>query len=154
MVAGYDRYFQIAHCLRDEDLRADRQPEFTQLDLEMSFVDRDDVFEVVEGLTADVFQKCLGVEIKLPLPRLNYADAMRRYGSDKPDLRFGLELVDVSDLAARTEFKDFRDALSGGGQVVALNARGAAEEKLKLTRKVLDDIVGKFLKGPKSVGSY
>src|SRR5262249_42231224 len=107
MVAGYDKYFQIARCLRDEDLRADRQPEFTQLDLEMSFIDRDDIFRVVEGLMAEIFGRCLGVTIPLPLPRLKYADVMLRYGSDKPDLRYGLEIVDVSDLASQTEFKVF-----------------------------------------------
>jgi aspartyl-tRNA synthetase len=105
MVAGYDKYFQIARCLRDEDLRADRQPEFTQLDLEMSFVEMDDIFQVIEGLTAEIFGRCLGVTIPLPLPRLHYPEAMLRYGTDKPDLRYGLEIADVSDLAARTEFK-------------------------------------------------
>src|SRR5205807_3505151 len=96
MVAGYDKYFQIAHCLRDEDLRADRQPEFTQLDLEMSFVEMDDIFAVIEGLTAEVFGRCLGLTIPLPLPRLRYPDAMLRYGTEQPDLRYGLEIVDVS----------------------------------------------------------
>lgn len=154
MVAGYDKYFQIARCLRDEDLRADRQPEFTQLDLEMSFVEMDDVFAVMEGLLGDIFRRCLNINIQLPVPRLKYADVMQKYGSDKPDLRYGLELVDISDLAERTEFKDFRDALSAGGKVVALNAKGAAAEKFKLTRKVLDDTVAKFVKGDKTLGSY
>src|SRR5438876_7551950 len=114
MVAGFDKYYQIAHCLRDEDLRADRQPEFTQLDLEMSFVEMDDIFAVIEGLTAEVFQKCLGVTIALPLPRLKYEDAMLHYGSDKPDLRYGLEIVEVGDLAAETEFRVFAETLAGG----------------------------------------
>jgi aspartyl-tRNA synthetase len=127
MVAGYDRYFQIAHCMRDEDLRADRQPEFTQLDLEMSFAEVDDIFAVIEGLIAEVFRRCLGVEIPLPVPRLRYEDVMLRYGSDKPDLRFGLEIADVGDLAGRSEFKVFRDVLAAGGVVRALNARGAAD---------------------------
>jgi aspartyl-tRNA synthetase len=126
MVAGYDKYFQIAHCMRDEDLRADRQPEFTQLDLEMAFVEADDVLRVTEGLIADVFGKCLGVEVPLPLPRLAYAEAMARFGSDKPDLRYGLEVVDVGDLAAQTEFRVFRDVLAEGGTVRALNAKGMA----------------------------
>jgi aspartyl-tRNA synthetase len=126
MVSGYDRYYQIARCLRDEDLRADRQPEFTQLDLEMSFVEQNDILELIERLTAEVFRRCLGVEVKLPLPRLTYADAMLRYGSDKPDLRYGLEIVDVGDLAARTEFKVFRDVLTAGGRVRAINAKGGA----------------------------
>jgi aspartyl-tRNA synthetase len=126
MVAGYDKYFQIAHCLRDEDLRADRQPEFTQLDVEMSFVEQDDVLAVTEGLTAEVFRKCLGFEVSLPLPRLAYAEAMLRYGSDKPDLRYGLEIVDIGDLAAQTEFRVFREVLAAGGRVRAINAKGAA----------------------------
>src|SRR5262249_3035075 len=126
MVAGYDKYFQIARCLRDEDLRADRQPEFTQLDLEMSFVEQDDILRVIEGLIADVFQKCIGVEVPLPLPRMKYQEAMLRYGTDKPDLRYGLEIVDIGDLAAQTEFTVFRDVLAAGGQVRGLNAKGAA----------------------------
>lgn len=128
MVGGYDKYFQIARCLRDEDLRADRQPEFTQLDLEMSFVEMDDIFGVIERLAADLFQQCAGVAIKQPLPRLQYADVMRRYGSDKPDLRFGLEIVDVTDIARRSEFKVFIDAAARGHVVRALNAKGAADK--------------------------
>ncbi len=137
MVAGYDKYYQIAHCLRDEDLRADRQPEFMQLDLEMSFVERDDIFRVIEGLTAEVFGQCLGVTIPLPLPRYQYADVMLRYGSDKPDLRYGLEIVDLGDLAVQTEFQVFRGAVASGGKVRALNAKGAAE---KFSRRGLDEL--------------
>jgi aspartyl-tRNA synthetase len=137
MVAGYDKYFQIARCLRDEDLRADRQPEFTQLDLEMSFVEMDDVFNVIEGLTEAVFRQCVGVSIPLPLPRLTYNEVMLRYGSDKPDLRYGLEIQEVSDLAAQTEFSVFRGALEAGGTVRALNARAAAD---KFSRKGLDEL--------------
>jgi aspartyl-tRNA synthetase len=137
MVAGYDKYFQIARCLRDEDLRADRQPEFTQLDLEMSFVEMDDVFRVIEGLTAAVFKQCIGVDIPLPLPRLKYADVLLRFGSDKPDLRYALEIVDVGDLAPQTEFQVFRGTVEAGGKVRALNAKGAAE---KYSRKGLDEL--------------
>ncbi len=137
MVAGYDKYFQIARCLRDEDLRADRQPEFTQLDLEMSFVEMDDIFRVIEGLTAAVFKQCIGVDIALPLPRLKYADAMLRFGSDKPDLRYGLEIVDISDLAAQTEFQVFKTAVETGGKVRAINVKGMLE---KFSRKQLDDL--------------
>jgi aspartyl-tRNA synthetase len=137
MVAGYDKYFQIARCLRDEDQRADRQPEFTQLDVEMSFVEMDGVFAVVEGLTAAIFKQCLDVTIPLPLPRLKYADAMLRYGSDKPDLRYGLEIVEVSDLAGETEFQVFKGAVASGGKVRGLNAKGAAD---KLSRKGLDEL--------------
>jgi aspartyl-tRNA synthetase len=137
MVAGYDKYFQIPHCLRDEDLRADRQPEFTQLDLEMSFVEMDDVFAVIEGLIAEVFQRCIGVTIPTPLPRLKYADVMLKYGSDKPDLRYGLEIVELSDIAGETQFKVFQSAVASGGKVRALNAKGAVD---KYTRKMLDDL--------------
>src|SRR5262245_55868285 len=137
MVAGFDKYFQIARCLRDEDLRADRQPEFTQLDLEMSFVDMDDVFAVVEGLTADVFQKCVGVTIPLPLPRLRYADVMLKYGTDKPDLRYGLEISDIGDLAAQSEFQVFKSTLEAGGKVRGLCVPAAAD---KFSRKGLDEL--------------
>jgi aspartyl-tRNA synthetase len=128
MIAGYDKYFQIARCLRDEDLRADRQPEFTQLDLEMSFVEQDDVLAVIEGLTAQVFQKCLGIAIPTPLPRLKYVDAMAKYGSDKPDLRFGMEIVDVTDLANESDATFLKEAVAAGGVVRAINAKGAADK--------------------------
>jgi aspartyl-tRNA synthetase len=138
MVGGYDKYFQIARCLRDEDLRADRQPEFTQLDLEMSFVEIDDVLAVIEGLLAEIFHKCIGQTISLPLPRLSYAEAMRKYGSDKPDLRIvGMEIIDISEWAGSTEFRVFKEVVAGGGKVRALNMKGAAQ---KFTRKQLDDL--------------
>ncbi len=137
MVAGYDKYYQIAHCLRDEDLRANRQPEFTQLDLEMSFVEMDDVFSVIEGMTAAIFKELVGVTIPLPLPRLKYADAMLRYGSDKPDLRFSLEIVELTDWAGETEFKVFKGALEKGGKVRGLCVNAAAE---KFSRKGLDQL--------------
>ena len=126
MISGYDKYFQIARCLRDEDLRADRQPEFTQLDVEMAFVERDDILGLMEGLAVEVFRTCLGVELPVPFPRMTYAEVMARYGSDKPDLRFGLEIVEVSDLAAESEFGVFKDAVAAGGVVRAINATGAA----------------------------
>jgi aspartyl-tRNA synthetase len=126
MISGYDKYFQIARCLRDEDLRADRQPEFTQLDLEMSFADMENVFAVLEGLIAEVFRRCLGVTVPLPVPRLRYADAMLRYGSDKPDLRYGLEIVDVTAVAKRSSFRVFVDAAERGDVVRGLNSKGAA----------------------------
>ncbi len=128
MVAGFDKYFQIARCLRDEDLRADRQPEFTQLDVEMSFVEQDDVLTVMEGLAAEIFRTCLGIELALPLPRIGYAEAMAKYGSDKPDLRYGLEIVDVTDLAVRSDFGVFKNAVAAGGRVRAINAAGAADK--------------------------
>jgi len=148
MVAGYDRYFQIARCLRDEDQRADRQPEFTQLDMEMSFVELDDVFAIVERLMAEVFRQCAGVEIALPIQRIPYADAMLRYGSDKPDLRFGLEIVDVGDIAPRTEFGVFKGALEAGGKVRGINAKGAGA---KLSRREIDGLT-EFVKQYKAKG--
>jgi len=126
MVAGYDKYFQIARCLRDEDLRADRQPEFTQLDVEMSFVEMDDIFRMVEGLMSAIFKRVLGLQIALPLPRLKYQDVMLKFGSDKPDLRYGLEIVDAGDLAGQSDFKVFKDVLAAGGVVRGINAKGGA----------------------------
>src|SRR5262249_18737564 len=137
MVGGYDKYFQIARCLRDEDLRADRQPEFTQLDLEMSFVETNDVLKLIEGLLAEVFETCVGVTIPLPLPRLSYADAMLKYGSDKPDLRFGMEIVDLTDLTPGSEFRPFVETAASGGRVRGLNAKGAAGT---FSRKGLDEL--------------
>ncbi len=128
MVSGYDKYFQIAKCLRDEDLRADRQPEFTQLDLEMSFVEREDVLNVMETLAAEIVQQVHGVTVPVPFPRLSYADAIAKYGSDKPDLRFGLEIVDVTDIAGASEAKFLLDAIAKGGIVRAINAKGAADK--------------------------
>jgi aspartyl-tRNA synthetase len=128
MISGYDKYFQIARCLRDEDLRADRQPEFTQLDLEMSFVEREDILQVMEELSAAIIERCLGLKIATPFPRLPYAEAMLRYGSDKPDLRFGMELIDVTEIAGQSEFGVFKNAIAAGGVVRGLNAVGAAEK--------------------------
>lgn len=126
MVAGFDRYYQIAHCLRDEDLRADRQPEFTQLDIEMSFVDQDDILKMIEELAVVVFRACLGIELPTPFPRLGYDEAMLRYGSDKPDLRYGLEIVDVTEWAGNSGFKVFQEAVASGQVVRAINAKQAA----------------------------
>ncbi len=137
MVSGFDRYFQIAKCFRDEDLRADRQPEFTQIDLEMSFVNVDDVLTINEGFIKKVFKEALGVELETPFLRMPYAEAMERFGSDKPDIRFGMELVNVSDLAANCGFKVFTDAVAGGGSVRAINAKGCA----KFSRKEIDALV-------------
>jgi aspartyl-tRNA synthetase len=154
MIAGYDKYFQIARCLRDEDQRADRQPEFTQLDLEMSYVEMDDVLGLVEGLVAEVFARCLGITIPLPLPRLKYAEAMQRYGSDKPDLRYGLEIVNVSDLVMRTEFQDFRQAVASGGGVYALNVKGGGLPDKGLSRKLLDTLADNFRKASGATLGY
>ncbi|GIX46807.1 MAG: aspartate--tRNA(Asp/Asn) ligase [Candidatus Tectimicrobiota bacterium] len=137
MIAGFDRYFQLARCFRDEDLRADRQPEFTQIDLEMAFVEREEVFAVVEGLMQALFAALLGVELSLPFPRLTYQEALARYGVDKPDCRFAMELCDVSDLAATSTFRVFTQALAAGGQVKALAVPGGA----RLSRKELEDLV-------------
>src|SRR5207244_3008909 len=120
MVAGYDRYFQIARCLRDEDLRADRQPEFTQIDVEMSFVTPEMVYEIIEGLMTEVVQAVAGKEIPRPFPRLTYAEAMLKYGVDKPDLRFGLPLADIGELAKGSGFRIFEEAVARGGIVKCL----------------------------------
>ena len=137
MLSGFDRYMQIARCFRDEDLRADRQPEFTQIDFEMSFVDQEDVMAIGEGFIREAYGKLLGVDVPLPLPRLTWDEAMRRFGSDKPDMRFGLELVDVSGALQNTEFKVFSGALAEGGSVRGICLKGEAE---KLSRKEIDKL--------------
>jgi len=136
MVAGFERYYQIVKCFRDEDLRADRQPEFTQIDLEMSFVEEDDVMSLMEELLAGVFKTVKGVELSRPFPRLSYHDVMDRYGSDKPDTRFGLELKDISDIAKASDFKVFLQAVEQGGKVKGFAAPGMAG----LSRKDVDDL--------------
>ena len=137
MLAGFDRYMQIARCFRDEDLRADRQPEFTQIDIEMSFVDETDVQTVNEGLMKDIFKDIMGMELELPLRRITYKEAMERFGSDKPDTRFGLELQNLSDVLKSTEFAVFKGALEAGGSVRAINVKGAAAT---LSRKEIDKL--------------
>src|SRR6056297_787676 len=134
MVSGFDRYFQIVKCFRDEDLRADRQPEFTQIDCEMSFVKSDDVIATMEGLIAAVFKEAIGLEVELPMARLTYAEALRRFGVDNPDLRFDLELVDLTALVADSQFKVFAEVAAAGGLVKAINVKGGAD----FSRKDLD----------------
>ena len=142
MCSGYDRYFQIAKCFRDEDLRADRQPEFTQIDMELSFVDVDDVIDVNERMLAHLFKEVLGVEVQLPIQRMTWKEAMNRFGSDKPDLRFGMELTDVSDVVKDCEFVVFKSALEMGGSVRGINAKGQGN----MPRKKIDKLV-EFAKG-------
>jgi aspartyl-tRNA synthetase len=136
MVSGFDRYYQIVKCFRDEDLRADRQPEFTQIDVEMSFITEEDIMQVMEGLMAKIFKDCLGREIKLPLPRLTYAQAMSRYGKDNPDVRFGLELVDLTRLVKDSGFKLFAEVAASGGIIKAIKVENATS----LSRKDLDGL--------------
>ncbi len=136
MIAGMDRYYQIARCFRDEDLRANRQPEFSQIDMEMSYVENsEDVMQIAEGLVKKLWKDCLGIELTKPFRRIPYSEAMDRWGSDKPDTRYGLELVDVTDIAATTEFSVFRSAIDGGGCVRAINAKGLCSS---MTRKDVD----------------
>ena len=142
MISGFDRYMQIARCFRDEDLRADRQPEFTQIDMEMSFVTQEDVMATGEGFIHAAYQELLGMDIPVPLPRLTWREAMDRFGSDKPDLRFGMELCDLSGVLKGTQFRVFAGALSAGGSVRGINAKGLAG---KLSRKELDKL-GEFVK--------
>ncbi|MGQ9857270.1 MAG: aspartate--tRNA ligase [Thermodesulfobacteriota bacterium] len=154
MVAGFDRYFQIVRCFRDEDLRRDRQPEFTQIDLEMSFVEEQEVQELAEGMVANLFRDALGVELQVPFPRLTYKDALRRFGTDKPDTRFGLELVDLTEAFQGTNFRLFAQALESGGIIKALPLKGLAnlpraeldrmqgEENLKLHYQVQTGVKG------------
>ena len=138
MCSGYDRYFQIVKCFRDEDLRADRQPEFTQIDMELSFVDVDDVIDVNERLLAKLFKEILGVEVSLPIPRMTWQEAMDRFGSDKPDIRFGMELVDVSKVVKDCEFVVFKNALENGGSVRGINAKGQGAMPRKKIDKLVD----------------
>ena len=142
MLSGVDRYMQITRCFRDEDLRADRQPEFTQIDMELAFVDVDDVIDVNERLLAHLFKEVLGVEVQLPIQRMTWKEAMNRFGSDKPDLRFGMELVDVSETVKDTEFVVFKGALENGGSVRGINAKGQGA----MPRKKIDKLV-EFAKG-------
>ena len=143
MISGFDRYIQLARCFRDEDLRADRQPEFTQIDLEMSFMDVDEILELTEGFIKKLMKDVLDVDITIPLPRLTYNDAMSRYGSDKPDTRFGMEIQDLSDIVKDTEFSVFSSAIAAGGSVRAIVAKNAAGV---LTRKEIDKLT-EFSKG-------
>jgi aspartyl-tRNA synthetase len=136
MVAGFDRYFQIVRCFRDEDLRADRQPEFTQIDVEMSFVTEEDVFNIVEGLIFRLMKEIKGIEIQLPFPRIPYVEAIEKYGTDKPDLRFDLEIVNATDIFKTTEFKVFREAIENGGVICGLNLPGCAN----FSRKQIDEL--------------
>ncbi|MEC1772395.1 aspartate--tRNA ligase [Schinkia azotoformans] len=144
MVSGIDRYYQIARCFRDEDLRADRQPEFTQVDIETSFLDKEDLIALMEKMMVLVLKEVKGVDIETPFPRMTYDEAMSRYGSDKPDTRFGMELVDVGELVKDTEFKVFANAISGGGQVKAINVKGAAEKYSRKDIDTLMEFVGRY----------
>ncbi|AEB08448.1 aspartate--tRNA ligase [Desulfobacca acetoxidans] len=138
MMAGLERYYQLCRCFRDEDLRADRQPEFTQIDMEMSFISEEDIYDVVEGMMAILFKEILGREVTLPFPRLTYAECISRFGVDRPDRRFGLELVEVTDLVAGSDFRTFADVAARGGVVKAINGKGLA----RLPRKELDELTG------------
>ena len=137
MLAGYDRYIQLARCFRDEDLRADRQPEFTQIDLEMSFATQEDIMDINEGLMVRLFKEILGIELKTPFPRMTYADAMNRFGSDKPDTRFGMEITDISDTVRDCGFSVFTGAVENGGSVRGITVKGGAA---KLSRKEIDKL--------------
>ena len=148
MLAGFDRYFQLARCFRDEDSRADRQPEFTQCDVEMSFIEENDIQTVIEGAFAAVFREVMGIELPLPLPRMTWIDAMNRYGSDKPDTRFDMQLVDISDRVAGCGFGVFESAVEAGGTVRGINAKGLAG---KLPRKEIDKL-GEFVKTYRAKG--
>lgn len=137
MVSGIERYFQIARCFRDEDLRADRQPEFTQLDVEMSFIEREDIMQMMEEMTAYIFKQAIDLDVQTPFPRLSYEEAMSRFGSDKPDTRFGMELIDVSEALRGCEFKVFQSVIAAGGQVKAINAKGCSS----MPRREIDGLV-------------
>ena len=148
MVSGFDRYMQIARCFRDEDLRADRQPDFTQIDLEMSFVEEDDVMAMNEGFLRRVFKECLGIDIPNPLPRIKWIDAMNRYGSDKPDTRFGMELIDLTDIVKDSGFAVFKNAVANRGSVRCINVKGGSHH---YSRKEID-AEGEFVKTYRAKG--
>jgi aspartyl-tRNA synthetase len=147
MCSGYDRYFQVAKCFRDEDLRADRQPEFTQIDMELSFVDIDDVIDVNERLLQRVFKECIGYDIELPIPRMSWQEAMDRYGSDKPDIRFGMELINITDIVKNCGFSVFTGAIENGGTVRGLNVKGQGEMPRKKIDALVDMAKGSGAKG-------
>jgi aspartyl-tRNA synthetase len=151
MVSSFDRYFQIAKCFRDEDLRADRQPEFTQFDMEMSFVTEEDIYRICEGLLKKIFKETIGVELKTPFPRMKYRDSMARFGCDKPDTRFGLELVEITGLVKDSHFKIFNDAVKKGGRVIGVNAKGCGS----YSRSQVDELV-EFVKeyGAKGLANF
>jgi aspartyl-tRNA synthetase len=138
MVSGFDRYYQIAKCFRDEDLRADRQPEFTQIDVEMSFVDIDDIISINEKLLYEIFKETIGKEITLPIKRMTYDRAMELYGTDKPDTRFDMTLKNLSDIAGKCDFKVFRQAVEKGGSVRGINAKGCGAS---MARREIDGLV-------------
>src|SRR5699024_1833118 len=144
MNAGFDRYYQIVRCFRDEDLRGDRQPEFTQVDIETTFLTAEEIQTYTEGLIAKVMKEVRGIEVTLPFPRMTYDEAMARYGSDKPDTRFDMELIDLSDTVKEVEFKVFQMALENGGVVKALNAKGAADRYSRKDMDQLGQYVGQF----------
>lgn len=147
MVSGLERYFQIVKCFRDEDLRADRQPEFTQVDLEMSFIDREDIIKLTEGMLVRLFKETLGLDVTSPFPRLSYAESMERFGNDKPDMRFGLELREMADLAKRGTFKVFLDAIESGGRVKAILGPGMAGMSRKDVDNLTEEVKGFGAKG-------
>ena len=136
MVSGFDRYFQICKCFRDEDFRADRQPEFTQIDIEMSFVDQNDIMSMATGLVQNIWKRAIGVELPREFPVITYHDAMERFGSDKPDLRFGLELNEFSDYIDKSDFNTFKDIIKSGGKVKAIVCPNANN----YSRKVIDEL--------------
>lgn len=138
MISGFDRYLQIAKCLRDEDLRADRQPEFTQIDLEMSFIDEEDIYSIMDGMIKKIWKEVLNIDIKTPIKRITYDEAMDKYGSDKPDLRFGLELANITDIAKDSDFEVFKNAIKSGGCVKAINVKSAGD---KFSRSDIDSFI-------------
>ena len=151
MVSSLDRYFQIAKCFRDEDLRADRQPEFTQFDIEMSFVTEEDIYELSEGLMKKIFKEAAGYDLKTPFPRLKYSEAMARFGCDKPDTRFGLELSEITDIVRKSQFKIFQDVIKKSGRIIAINAKGCGG----YSRSQIDELIG-FVKeyGAKGLANF